>query len=641
MSKGAEARLQWRALLTETLPYEVPLIFSNDKLFTSLLYNGREGDERKLFEALVFRNRSFTKPYVYRIGKDRGGRTALSIVHPSVQLRMSEFCRNYAQSILAYCAKSEFSIRRPAEIAQVFSDRELSGEKTFRLGIPHVNPEQGEVDVSHIASFFTYSKVNLLAKFFDSKDFIGLEKRFSRMRAIDVSKCFFNIYTHSITWAVKGKHFSKTNKDYNSFESTFDDIMQKANYNETNGTVVGPEISRVFAEIILQEVDSSVQKTLANEYPFDYAIRRYVDDFFIFANSDEALDRIERVIGEQLENYKLFINQDKRDTQSRPFVSAISLARRDISDTIVQLRDSLSGLTGHSEAADVKHKARQIRQRIKELRLIVARYNVGFHTISGRILSPLRSLLAEICVNSKAAEMSEETLAAITDIAAAILELAFYVVSLDLRVRSTYSICQILDTLEEFGDAVGETNLEYLRHIASEEMQSLIASHCDKNNVRDLNSDVELINLFITASFYVGNEFTRSELFIDLIGRTMVPSISYFGYITSKFCMLADGRQYEQKISELDEIVFSKLHLVGDDVHRDCESYLLLVDYLSSSTVSTAAKRTIIAACLKISQLSNAAIDSVCSQISFVDWKGTQITHLLKRKQLRSVYTWS
>ena len=38
--------------------------------------------------------------------------------------------------------------------------------------------------------------------------------------------------------------------------------MQRLNYNETNGIVIGPEFSRIFAEIILQRVDKEVEKAL-------------------------------------------------------------------------------------------------------------------------------------------------------------------------------------------------------------------------------------------------------------------------------------------------------------------------------------------------------------------------------------------
>lgn len=42
----------------------------------------------------------------------------------------------------------------------------------------------------------------------------------------------------------------------------WDKMMQEMNYNETNGIVIGPECSRIFAEVIMQYVDQMVEQQL-------------------------------------------------------------------------------------------------------------------------------------------------------------------------------------------------------------------------------------------------------------------------------------------------------------------------------------------------------------------------------------------
>ena len=42
----------------------------------------------------------------------------------------------------------------------------------------------------------------------------------------------------------------------------FDNLMQSVNARETNGIVIGPEFSRIFAEIILQYIDQKVEQEL-------------------------------------------------------------------------------------------------------------------------------------------------------------------------------------------------------------------------------------------------------------------------------------------------------------------------------------------------------------------------------------------
>ena len=52
---------------------------------------------------------------------------------------------------------------------------------------------------------------------------------------MDIARCFYHIYTHTIAWAVKGKEQAKELIGKETFENAFDTLMQHANYNETNG----------------------------------------------------------------------------------------------------------------------------------------------------------------------------------------------------------------------------------------------------------------------------------------------------------------------------------------------------------------------------------------------------------------------
>ncbi len=265
MYKEAHDKIYWRPLLTETLPYEVPMIFSND-LFYGALNTDFKGTSNVLFDALLPDHKSFTKPLNYKINKDRGGKTTLSIIHPFIQIKMARHYNNYESAIISYCSGSEYSIRYPVQVTKLYSDSETSEKNEIKSDEVQTEREPDEQDYSHIANYFTYSKYNLLLKFIDSREFIDLEKKYSRLRNIDVSRCFYNIYTHSITWAVKDKDFAKSNKDHHTFEGVFDEIMQKSNYNETNGIVVGPEISRIFSEIIFQRIDKEIERKLTKNF---------------------------------------------------------------------------------------------------------------------------------------------------------------------------------------------------------------------------------------------------------------------------------------------------------------------------------------------------------------------------------------
>jgi hypothetical protein len=68
-----------------------------------------------------------------------------------------------------------------------------------------------------------------------------------------------------VSWALLDKSAIKKflADSKNTFGDKFDTLMQKLNFNETNGIVIGPEFSRIFAEIILQKIDVNVKADLA------------------------------------------------------------------------------------------------------------------------------------------------------------------------------------------------------------------------------------------------------------------------------------------------------------------------------------------------------------------------------------------
>ncbi len=50
-----------------------------------------------------------------------------------------------------------------------------------------------------------------------------------------------------------------------TFAGKFDRLMQQMDYNEANGIIIGPEFSRIFAELILQSVDRALCSELQSK----------------------------------------------------------------------------------------------------------------------------------------------------------------------------------------------------------------------------------------------------------------------------------------------------------------------------------------------------------------------------------------
>lgn len=651
MPDQSKRSLEHRALLTDTLPYEVPVIFSNDRLHAGLSTTP-PANVQHVLERIAERSPAYTVPYNYGITKDRERSTTLSIVHPLLQRQMASFYELHATGMLAHCSRGDFSLRRPVALASPFAVEVATSDDQARSGIPQMLSAEGEPDPSHMTSYFVYGKYNLLGKFVSSREYIRLEERHSVMRTIDVSKCFYNIYTHSITWAVKSKSFAKTHRSSYSFESAFDSLMQRANYNETNGIVVGPEISRVFAEIIFQDIDDCVRSELQEEgfiHGRHYDVRRYVDDYFVFTGSIALADRVEKRIRHHLERYKLYVNDKKVGTYQRPFVSGLSIAREHVAATLREVSAAISLMQAkdaceptesrHSAANDNVQQARAIRARLNQIRLIVAEHEIQFANLSGWVLSRLRKLIRRC-----AKIMGETTDHAIRDpyssVLISALETALYVCAVDLRVRTTYSLCQLVQVVEQSREVMPPEQYDLASHLISDGLANLIRRQSPPDGTK-FEDNIELYNLLICGAHFIGDDFLTSTAFQECIQRLMIePHISYFSFITLLFCMRKRPAHYHNDINLLMQRARERVLATNVDIWRDTEEYLIAVDYLGCPDVDRHDKRTLFKKVFG-GEPNLATWDLFGTYAGFADWSGLSVDHQLRRKALRPVYAWT
>src|SRR5699024_6713137 len=74
---------------------------------------------------------------------------------------------------------------------------------------------------------------------------------------------------------------------------------------------------------LLSQIDLEIESTLFTDFGLnlnkDYKIYRFVDDYYIFSNSKEYVNLIQKVLIEILNNYNLNINDTKVNLQEAPF----------------------------------------------------------------------------------------------------------------------------------------------------------------------------------------------------------------------------------------------------------------------------------------------------------------------------------
>ena len=376
MRKRKKIKLSYskeRVLFSDVLPYECPIIFSNRYLYRFLAKYLWIGEEQKIdniawnvlkqskrwdqkdanaFAALLFgcyekgkrigklqhKPNDLFYPYQFNIAHKTNKNRTLSIIHPYNQWQVVEFYEQYKYSILYLCNQSSYSIRKPHKIAQYFYyrdrlHRKLSGHESDKV-------ELFFNEYENLKTYFSYEKYANIYKFYEDYRYQRAEKKFKYLVKFDLQSCFDSIYTHTISWATAGGADKvKVLPGYHGswVGDAFDNLMQSVNARETNGIVIGPEFSRIFAEIILQYIDQKVEQELLEKnlrQKSTYECYRYVDDYFLFYNDEKDKNLFMESLTKRLKEFKLQISPSKTEEFERPFITKVTIAKQRIENLL-------------------------------------------------------------------------------------------------------------------------------------------------------------------------------------------------------------------------------------------------------------------------------------------------------------------
>jgi Reverse transcriptase (RNA-dependent DNA polymerase) len=349
-----------RVIISDVLPYEIPLTFSNRHLYDFIVKSKINITEEKITwqdsnpiigeiikllfgikkdKQIISQTVNLSKPamipFNYKISHRESDFRELTIVHPKNQLDIIAFYEKYKESIIYFSSISNYSIRKPYKVSKFRYFKDKTHKINLATGEDYDALEQSDKEYETLKTFFVYKKYSNIHKFYESYKYHRCEKKYDRLFKFDISKCFDNIYTHSICWALLNKEIVKSHLKPSSetIGGKFDTLMQRLNYNETNGIVIGPEFSRIFAELILQRIDYVVEGKLKKEgiiHKRDYEVFRYVDDFFVFYNKSSTKDLLLQTFRIQFKEFKLAINDAKTILYEKPLITEITIAKERI-----------------------------------------------------------------------------------------------------------------------------------------------------------------------------------------------------------------------------------------------------------------------------------------------------------------------
>lgn len=639
-----------RVILTELLPYEVPMLFSNEG-FYNIISNGNLDYFESKLKGTKYKdwNEQFTLPFNYDIKKNIIGDTrTLSVIHPLTQKRYIRLFEDYDSLMLHLCSKSPFSLRKINKIAKFyFSPNFVFEEENLIDPEKEVEPEILDAESQYIKSYYTYKPIDLIYKFYDRTEFQRLEQRYNFLMEFDISKCFYHIYTHSITWAVKDKESAKLHSNKITFENNFDKLMQHSNYNETNGIVVGPEISRIFAEIILQQVDLNVLTKLNKldlKFGIDYDVRRYVDDFFVFSNNADILETVKKTFQNELQFYKLYLNPNKGDVKISPFLSDIAVGKLELKEFLIDFYNNL-----FEEIIIDENSTKQIKQInkpyvlsqtfIKKFQSIVKRNNLTYDALSKDVVRFFKSKLVKLLKDETALHSIERS----ENFLLMLLDIILYCYSVNINTNTTFRIAQIIVLLVKHLEKKNKPNVKHSVFSKIFRDCEFILTNFHRKQVKNETS-IETINLLLAIN-KLGNEYQfSSEKISDYfnLDDDRLCNLNYFHFVTLLYYFNDEVIYKTIKDKIITEII---KRFKQENVFLKSELTLLFFDVINCPFVDEKHKRQIMKNSNYVKrEASNNEIKIEIEKIQeqnkwFMNWEqDIDLERILKKKEWTSSY---
>lgn len=679
-----------RVILSDVLPYETPITFSNKRLYEFIVKNKveiineklswkhgneavdkiiqiifgvsdssiRKNSHRKVNTVEESKINYITIPFDYGITHKEDSYRYLSVIHPRNQVKIIEFYERYKELIQYFCNRSSFSLRHPYRVAKtkLFNEK----RKTSSVLITNENVDNTDQEKLHLRSYFGYQKIRSIHEFFESYDYHRCEQKYNFMAQLDISKCFNSIYTHSLAWAIFGKDITKAKLAESkiaelgrTFAHQFDVLMQKVNYNETNGILIGPELSRIFAELILQDVDVKLEKSLSNmESPLvmgsDYMIYRYVDDYFIFFNESEKLKEISHALSRCLSEYKFNINEEKTAIYEKPLITEITISKKKISDLINdKIKADLDEISSEKEVENEKDKKYSYSSYIHKKSLITAfkailkETKTEYKDVVNYTFSIVESKTKDILKKYIKAEYSSKSYSSLIYTTISIIDFCFFIYSVSPRANSSIKLSRVLKLLIDFAKT-DKVKLDE-RHIIFKRIYDNVDFIVKKYETTAYTQVETLYLINIIAE--LGRDYWLSEkTLVSYFGgkykseKTIVFSddMNYFS-ITSLLFYMKDKVRYSRARLAIKKTIRKKFESSSQNRSKDSELIHLLLDCISCPYLSEHFRKSL----LKIYGVSGSRLQNEMMNITpswFTKWRDFHFSKELDAKQSDEVY---
>lgn len=661
-----------RVVLSDILPYEIPVIYSNRYFYKFLteyqveinsneltvcwknlknnevpneiikLLFGAQSTDNQIGKFFIYEKEKKyalkTIPFIFKIAHKENDYRELSIIHPLNQLHLVEFYNEFKETIKYYSSISEYSIRRPHKTAKYKFNNDYIYKMLKAEDVEHDQIEIGSLEYENLKSFFTYKQYSNINKFFESYQYQRSEKKYNKMYKLDISKCFDSIYTHSIVWALHNKEIVKDNigESNGTFAGLFDKFMQNINYGETNGILIGSEFARIFAELLLQQIDKLVLEELLNKDYFhkkSYEIYRYVDDYFIFYDDEAIKDTIIDLYKHNLKKYNLHISETKSISYIKPIITELTIAKTKITDLINEQ------LTINNREIDSLKWSLYVNSKkmITRFKIIIKETGIEYKDIINYTLAIVErknNLLIIAFKNTDEFEAHKK------NFIKAILEIfhfSFFIYAVSPRVSSTIKISSLLSKSVLYIKNTTNITLNE-KEIIYKKIFDEVLFILNKNKLKEY-TQIETLYLLIVLN-ELGKEYRIEEAFLleYFFQDTNDKELNYFSITTLLFYIKNISRYSNLKIKIKEEIKKKLESSNKDNLYKNTELLMLLMDSLTCPYLEESFRCEL----LSIFNINDVAVQTKIIYFKkywFIKWNDFNFVNEMESKKSQEVYS--
>lgn len=679
------SRTKYRVAVSDILPYERPIFFTNRFFVRFLKHYGvvcRDGrlvatknqcdglDE--ILSILGGHKRARRPSFQYSIAKSstEQGRL-LTVIHPYHQVQMVEFYDRYKSVITDFCQRSRYSIRFPHKVAVV--QRKPKGyPKYLSDDVQKSNPEES------IKHFFAYKYYNNINDFYDDYRFLRAEKKFALMEKTDLEHCFDSIKPEMLSEAMFG---CKMDEAQETMACAFYNLNQSYENKPENGKpgegiVIGPEFSRIYAEIIMQRVDADCEVQLESNgivLNRDYVFYRYVDDGFLFCNNYQVKDKFNAIYESCLSKYGLKRGNEKdndkhRFFEQRPFLENLTAGKLAlinlIADRFENRLDTFKGFkkvqAGHYDVPTVL----DYKSFVQSVRAIMQTYGLKYKEVMSFILGMMNKRLTvllgefnhlykQYCQAEFMSEISEEGShiklqyeRGFLNFLDNLTEVLFYFFSCDSRMSTSTKVVAMINHLQLFvrgkfqfsdGDWSTKFNQELIE--AFDERITDLTQNLFESVGTDTVSYIETLN-FLEPQKCMSTAVQIHPRRLSVLMEKINDKLSFFSVFQVLHYIKDDNRYTALKEELMLWIEQKTASLFEQTKVSETESILVFFETLCCPWVEKNKKKELMERCaeLDVKQKENVLAFASSQKDLFVKWRDYSILEEMQHISNTEVY---